>query len=300
MQDVPANHSSSRPLPLLEEIRQGGKLTHLFRQASLEQSAGTRQILRQRRAETLLQSLLADARERQQTNQQANSLSVLHECAAGCSACCLVSFVDITPLEALAVAEYVKEKLSAEELATLRLRLKANAEQRLQWRRGRSTGPIPACVFLGENGLCRTYEARPLVCAGVFSFSKSACDSAMPGPSEMNVPMDREAKAWTAGVSGGMQQALVAAGLDANLYELHSAVLCALETEEAFERWWKREDIFLGCHCTDAHSFPRKPKAVEEKGTKWRIDKSHLDKKCKNSTSHRKKRSTAKRKKRMK
>jgi hypothetical protein len=59
------------------------------------------------------------------------------------------------------------------------------------------------------------------------------------------------------GVSGGLQRTLVAAGLDGNLYELSSAVLCALETPRAVARFLQGEDLFANCICTDAHSPPR-------------------------------------------
>lgn len=275
MQDVPSQVSAITPTPLLEEIRRGGPLAALFQRAAGAQSDAARQLLRQRKAVDLLEKLMDDVRERQQKGTTANSLTVLHECAAGCTACCRASLVEVTPLEALAIASYVKEKCGEGELHRLKVQLQANAEQRAQWRAGTSTGAVPACAFLGEDGLCQAYEARPLVCAGVFSFSRAACQISQPGPSETNVPLDRSAKAWTLGISGGLQRALVAAGLDGNIYELHSIVLRALEVEDAFQRWLKCEDIFAGCHCTDAHSAPRKEAPPKPAGTQWRLDRSH-------------------------
>jgi hypothetical protein len=115
------------------------------------------------------------------------------------------------------------------------------------------------CGLLGDDGLCSVYEARPLVCAGVYSLSREACESAarQDDVAAQQVPLDRPAKAWTMGVSGGLQRALVEAGLDGNLYELKSIVLCALNTPDANRRWLAGEDIFANCVCTDAHSPPR-------------------------------------------
>jgi Fe-S-cluster containining protein len=279
MQDVPSPVSAVTPTPLLEEIRRGGPLAALFQRAAGAQSDAARQLLRQRKVADLLEKLMNDARERQQNGTAANSLTVLHECASGCTACCRASLVEVTPLEALAMASYMKEKCSEDELLRLKLQLQSNAVQRTQWREGTSMGAIPACAFLGEDGLCQAYEARPLVCAGVFSFSRAACQISQPGPSETNVPLDRSAKAWTLGISGGLQRALVAAGLDGNIYELHSIVLRALEVDDAFQRWLKGEDIFAGCHCTDAHSAPRKAAPPKLAGSQWRLDHSHTLKK---------------------
>lgn len=298
MQDVPAQVSAVTPTPLLEEIRKGGPLAALFQRAAGAQSDAARQLLRQRKAADLLDKLMNDARVRQQKGTTANSLTVLHECAAGCAACCRASLVEVTPLEGLAIASYLQEKCSGDELHRLKLQLESNALQRFQWRADTSTGPVPACAFLGEDGLCQAYHARPLVCAGVFSFSRAACQISQPGPSETNVPLDRSAKAWTLGISGGLQRALVAAGLDGNIYELHSIVLRALEVENAFQRWLKGEDIFAGCHCTDAHSAPRKAAPPKPAGTQWRLDRSHsLSKSSSDRLMSEKKRTDRKREK---
>jgi hypothetical protein len=98
-----------------------------------------------------------------------------------------------------------------------------------------------------------------MACAGFFSLSREACEAAYHAAdlAAAEVPTDRAAKAWTMGVSGGLQHALVAAGLDGNLYELNAAVLCALETPRAVDRWLAGEDVFARCLCTDAHSPPR-------------------------------------------
>jgi Fe-S-cluster containining protein len=265
---------------LLDEIRRGGPLAALFQRAARAQSNAARNLLHRRKVSSLLDKLMDDARTRQTEGTNANSLTVLHECAAGCTACCRASLVEVTPLEALAIASDLRESCDEGELERLKLQLHTNAVQRIHWRAGESTGDVPACAFLNVEGHCQVYDARPLVCAGVFSFSRAACHLAQPGPSETNVPLDRSAKAWTLGVSGGLQQALVAAGLDGNIYELHSIVLRALEVENAFDRWLNREDIFAGCHCTDAHSAPRKPAPLQQASPKpaamqWRLDRSH-------------------------
>ena len=41
-----------------------------------------------------------------------------------------------------------------------------------------------------------------------------------------------------------MTRALKSAGLDANIYELNSAVATALEIPDAAERWARGEDVF--------------------------------------------------------
>ena len=41
-----------------------------------------------------------------------------------------------------------------------------------------------------------------------------------------------------------MTRALKSAGLDANIYELNSAVATALEISDAAERWARGDDVF--------------------------------------------------------
>jgi len=45
--------------------------------------------------------------------------------------------------------------------------------------------------------------------------------------------------------------------LDMNLYELHAAVLRALNIPDAMQRWLAGEDIFRGCACVEAVGPPR-------------------------------------------
>jgi Fe-S-cluster containining protein len=251
---------SSRPITLVEAIRQGGPAAKWFQAAAAEQRRAIAGALRGRRTEELIAALRDDAAERVQTGVACSPLAVLHQCAAGCSACCRTAAVDVTPLEALAVADYLRANLAEKELAETRQRLESNAQARSrmapeQLRRVRLT-----CAFLSDDGKCGVYPARPLACAGAFSMSRQACHAAAENPTSaaaQQVPFDPHTKSWTMGVSGGLQRALVEAGLDGNLYELSSIVLRALDVPDAALRWLRREDVFQGCTCTDAHSPPR-------------------------------------------
>jgi hypothetical protein len=165
----------------------------------------------------------------------------------------------VTPLEAIVVAEHLKEHCEEARLTIIRGRLRENATRRARMTAEERRQVRLRCGLLGDDGLCQAYVARPLVCAGVYSLSRDACEHAAnsQNPAAQNIPLDRPAKAWTMGVSGGLQRALVAAGLDGNLYELNSSVLCAIETPDVATRWLRGEDVFADCVCTDAHSPPR-------------------------------------------
>ncbi len=250
----------SNPESLLETIQRGGPLAALFQQASSEVRVAVENALSHGWAIKIIESISQQAHQQLQSGIEASPLNVLRQCSAGCSACCHTVSVDVTPLEALVVADYLQRKVAPPQLAKIRDRLSENANRRAAMTAQERSEVRLRCGLLGDDGLCQAYAARPLVCAGVFSLSRAACESAANNVNlaGQNVPLDRPAKAWTMGISGGLQRALVDAGLDGNLYELNSIVLCAITTPQAAARWLAREDIFAQCICTDAHSPPRK------------------------------------------
>jgi Fe-S-cluster containining protein len=246
--------------PLFEHIRRGGALAELFQSAAAAIRQSAAEFVSQSRSSQSAGRLAVITRETLQQGLDQSASAPDRQCHAACCACCLTVPVDVTPLEALLIAEYVRGSVTAERLALVRARLLRTANARsaaLEVSR-----PVrAACALLGADGLCTVYDVRPLACAGFFSLSKVACETASEHPDAAAplVPIDRPARAWTMGISGGLQHALVEAGVDGNLYELNSIVLCALETTDAVHRWLSGEDIFAACTCTDAHSPPRVP-----------------------------------------
>jgi Fe-S-cluster containining protein len=256
---------------LLEIISEGGPLAQWFRQASVEVRAAIETALQQSRAAAFVATVSQTAREQLERGVEDSPLTVLRQCGAGCNACCHTVAADSTPLEAIVAAEYLLARASPALVAKVCQRLAENAARRAAMNAEERSRIRLRCGLLGDDGLCQVYEARPLVCAGVFSLSRTACELAAThsDPASQRVPLDRPAKAWTMGVSGGLQRALVEAGLDGNLYELNSIVLRALQTPDVGARWLANEDVFAGCICTDAHSAPRRAPAH------FRIDPPH-------------------------
>lgn len=250
----------SNPESLIDSIRHGGPLAKLFQQASTQVRRAIEDALSHGWASQVVASISRQSHEQLDRGIATSPLNVLRQCSAGCSACCHTVSVDVTPLEAIVVAEYLLQQIPEPRLATIRARLAENAQRRAVMTADERSQVRLKCGLLGDDGLCQAYAARPLVCAGVFSLSRAACEGAAAHAdlASQQVPLDRPAKAWTMGISGGLQRALVDAGLDGNLYELNSIVLCALETPRVAARWLEREDIFARCICTDAHSPPRR------------------------------------------
>lgn len=170
-----------------------------------------------------------------------------HECGKGCSWCCHQQ-VRVSAPEAIGIAEALTEAYPPEWLATLRAIIAQRVERiaGLGTTRAYLEARLP-CAFLAPDGGCAVYERRPLVCRGYHSLSRSACqekyvDLAKPAP-----PIDSYAHMAANAVLYGVVAAVGAAGRDGRIYELHGAVLRALDTPGAGVRWARGEEVFAGC-----------------------------------------------------
>jgi Fe-S-cluster containining protein len=162
---------------------------------------------------------------------------VQHACAPGCFFCCYLP-VDVLAPEAFRIAAHLQRTRSPEELAALVYRLGAHGQQ--------DFGTRP-CVFL-DHGRCSIYEARPMVCRGYNSLSKERCEAFYNDASvDLTGTKDRLAGRLAEAMEEGVIAGLNALGLDAQWYELPSAVLRALEAPAGAARWARGEAVFQGC-----------------------------------------------------
>ncbi|PQO37910.1 hypothetical protein C5Y98_07385 [Blastopirellula marina] len=184
------------------------------------------------------------------------------DCSAGCPACCMTAQVDATPIEAIAVSEYLRNYLDTDDLFNVKNRLTRVTKLRIAQINAQAPQRPLACGLLGLDGKCSIYPVRPIICSGVFSLNQNECAKAereaQAGDFSQSIPLDQEAIQATGGISGTLQRVLVEHGLDGNLYELSSAVLAALQVPDCLEHYLNKEDIFQNAICTDPHSPPRK------------------------------------------
>ena len=160
-----------------------------------------------------------------------------HACAPGCSFCCYLP-VDVLAPEAFLIAAHLQQTRSPDELAALAYRLGAEGQ--------RDFGARP-CVFLA-SGRCSIYDVRPMVCRGYNSLSKERCEAYHHDATvDLRGTQDGAAGRLAEAVEDGVIAGLEALGLDAQWYELPSAVLRALETPDGAARWAQGEAIFQGC-----------------------------------------------------
>jgi uncharacterized protein len=160
-----------------------------------------------------------------------------HACAPGCSFCCYLP-VDVLAPEALHIATHLRQTRSPEELATLAYRLGTQGQH--------DFGAQP-CVFLAD-GRCSIYEVRPMVCRGYNSLSRERCEAYYHDPSvDLKGTKDRVAGRLAEAIEDGVVAGLEALGLDAQWYELPSAVVRALDMTDGPARWAQGESVFQDC-----------------------------------------------------
>lgn len=163
-------------------------------------------------------------------------------CRKGCAFCCSL-YVSALPPEIFAIADFIRQ--NATDLAAEIARIEAaDAKTRGLDPHGRFMSKA-FCALL-VDGACSVYAVRPLVCRGVLSRSRAACESAYRG----DVPDNADAIEQAAGIRSAYGEAFLAAlhrrGLDLKGYELAHAVLVALKDERAEERWYAGDDVFAG------------------------------------------------------
>jgi hypothetical protein len=169
-----------------------------------------------------------------------------HECRPGCAFCCHTAVTVAAP-EAFAIAAYLKEHLSPEELTEVRRRLNENAALASSMTRDEYIARLIPCGLMTTDGNCRAHPVRPIACAGFLSTSRAKCEAEFNRvPDREPVPTDRFAMLAGLAVSNGLMEACKRACLDGNFYELHHALRLVLDTPDAAQRWARREGVFDG------------------------------------------------------
>jgi Putative zinc- or iron-chelating domain len=159
-------------------------------------------------------------------------------CRKGCSYCCH-GMVTVTAPEAFRLARLVGAPGSGSpsELEFMR-RAALTAGLSPMQRLGRKL----ACPFLAERS-CSVYASRPLICRQLVSLTVEPCIEEYEGKDGV-ITMPRHLPTHAGNVQLAMLAALRSLGHAVRIYELSAAVLAALASPEAEERWCAGADIF--------------------------------------------------------
>ncbi|HJV65484.1 MAG TPA: YkgJ family cysteine cluster protein [Geomonas sp.] len=169
-------------------------------------------------------------------------------CAAGCPHCCVLNVAVLVP-EAMIIADWMKERLSPEEMAAARERL---AYHRV-WGRWMDDEERIAkhevCPMLNGEGSCLIHPVRPIVCRAVTSLDSTTCrDALRPGVNEeaplVLADLLRRMVFDTAFLS--LAEALQAHGYDSRSIDIGVGVLAFLEHPENGEMVLNRGKLPAG------------------------------------------------------
>jgi Fe-S-cluster containining protein len=154
------------------------------------------------------------------------------DCREGCSYCCQKPGVLTSIPELVRIVDHVRATFAADAVSELAARARRYSGQIA----GRSfNDPVDEAVPcpLLAGGRCSVYDVRPLTCRGYNSTSVDACRRASSNAGVM-IPMFAPLKDATDGATVGAAQALEAAGLNAALVDLGSALGIALAAGDGF------------------------------------------------------------------
>jgi Fe-S-cluster containining protein len=167
-------------------------------------------------------------------------------CTEGCSWCCYGGCVAVTVPEAIAIAAQINALEDETVKSGIMDRLQTQSAFVKQHGAAAAWAPRLACPLLDQAaGTCIVYDSRPLKCRAWASLDSEACKRSTQagGNSDPSIPLDPAQGLVNEAVQMGQVEALAASGLDGSRYELVTAVLTAIQTPEAIERWAAGERI---------------------------------------------------------
>ena len=166
-------------------------------------------------------------------------------CARGCNYCCHQR-VEIRPYEAFVLADHIRVRMTQAEQLDVKHRLAANGARIAPLAALQHTQAGIPCALL-IDGACSVYEARPAACRKYYSLSVDTCRSAFEKPAEPLVGQLEDDGLRLAGnaVALGFAKGVEESGRDINRYELHAALLDALENPKAARRYRDGKKAFI-------------------------------------------------------
>ena len=166
-------------------------------------------------------------------------------CARGCNYCCHQR-VEVRPYEAFVLAEHIRAQMTVEEQLDVKRRLVANSTRIAPMAPLQHTQAGIPCALL-INGACSAYEARPGACRKYYSLSVDTCRSAFEKPAEpLAGPLEDDGLRLAGNaVALGFAKGIEESGRDASRYELHAALLDALENPQSARRYRDGKKAFV-------------------------------------------------------
>lgn len=166
-------------------------------------------------------------------------------CERGCNYCCHQR-VEVRPYEAFVLADYIRTNMSPQVQADIKRRLAENRARVEPLAPLQHTQSGIPCALL-VDGACSVYEARPAACRKYYSVSVDTCRTAFEHPSEpLSGPLEDDSLRLAGNaVALGFARGIEESGRDADRYELHAALLEALDNPKASRRYRDGKKAFV-------------------------------------------------------
>ncbi len=173
------------------------------------------------------------------------STNLTPACTRGCNYCCHQR-VEVRPYEAFVLAEHIRMRMSPAQQADVKAKLVANRARIAPLAPLQHTQAGIPCAML-VDGICSVYEARPAACRKYYSLSVETCRTAFERPTEpLSGPLEDDAVRLAGNaVALGYARGVEESGRDAARYELHAALLEALNNPKAAKRYRDGKKAFV-------------------------------------------------------
>ncbi len=158
--------------------------------------------------------------------------------------------IGVTVPEVLEIADYIRQRLPRADAKRIH-DLAARNSITLANVTGQNDAPVNVhCPLQGEDRVCVVYPDRPLRCRPLHAMA-IAEQLGIELSNEGEAPWEHHEQIVQRGVEQGLTRALKSAGLDDQRYELNSALVKALDTPDAAQRWARGENLFTECKLLD-------------------------------------------------
>ena len=165
-------------------------------------------------------------------------------CGEGCAHGCIGIEVHVSALEVLRIADHVSRTLAGSDLAEL---VKATETVDAGKKSAREAGAHRrrfTCPLLVDSR-CSVYGVRPFVCRGFNSYDALKCERRKrDGIESAIIEGYVHPKMVAQSALNGVRLGCIAAGLEDDVLDLAPALLIALTTPDAKERWLGGEAVF--------------------------------------------------------
>jgi Fe-S-cluster containining protein len=150
-------------------------------------------------------------------------------CKAGCFWCCYFT-VDVRPVEALRIVEFMQRELAAEDRTRIEREIATNSAAFAQLDDDGRARSNTKCPFL-HLGRCSIYPVRPQTCRNYHATDASGCKQAYEQPYNDDIDPEFAPLVYQSGGAhvDAFSTALNAAGYDIAAYELNTAIAAVLE-----------------------------------------------------------------------